>query len=203
MRKKALVAAGDLTYSRALQEAPKLFVPTTSLDFNPGHKIALIKKRKKTTFYDLPVELLIEIARYTSAPAHPKVYEVQQLPCKYDIDITFSRINRACRQAFFEYISKNLVFAQLRFYRGPDDQVTDFPLQRELLETFNCRNTQRLFAGMLSSKDDFPMSVVRVDMEEYEDCAGGTVSDVVLLVNNTNILWLCELIAFPLFVTIR
>lgn len=115
-----------------------------------------------------------------------------QSPC--DIDIAFSRINRACRAAFFDHVSKDFTSINLRFYRGPLDQITDFEIQQTLDVAFAANSTRSLFAGILNSKTEIPTSIMRMDMEEFDDCGGCPVADVVFLATQANIIWLSEII---------
>lgn len=183
-------------YSRdlSIRNAPKLSFPfnTLTLCSNPPVDIPrrptdqyeplTVSQPEKTTWNDLPPEILVLIAKMTIVPYEST--STDQYPHVDEIDPTFGAIGKRTRQAFFSAIRENCIFINLLFY-DEGDSATDlnfamalqryFPSQRSLYLANAC-----LLAG-------FSTSVIRMQYFSNLANCGWRAGNVVLCATQWNI----------------
>lgn len=115
----------------------------------------------KTTWNDLPVEVLICIAKAAIVPQESGVSQHGKLD---EADATFGAINKSARQAFFEAIKQNYVLVELRFYTSINSEVESSFLS-EIRRVFSSSRSRNLFTTSLKSGLGASSVVVKL----YED----------------------------------
>lgn len=130
---------------------PPVHTPRASIN---QCSLSVVSQPRRNTWYDLPLEVLVLIARYTIIPY--ETISTDQYPRLDEIDSIFATIDKRTRRAFFSAVQQDCVFINLLFYNAQCSDAAPtftaalekyFPSQR----SFNLSNTALLTGYETSS----------------------------------------------------